>query len=337
MSSNVASQISESFANAQIISIITFFAFFLFIRFFMFFFGGASDLFMSRALDLVVFSVGILYFLLNYDSITNNTSEDIDKLQAFLQKPTSIFSTLIFIIVFYFSIYVCGVSMDTETKAISISIIENVAWLTVFILLIIDFIHYILKVSVSDFLNFDWLKTTDSSGNVIKDSSGNKVANVKNPINEVFNISNNLYSYDDAQAICRSYGADLATYDQVEQSYNNGGEWCNYGWSANQMILFPTQKSTWNKLQTTEKHKNDCGRPGINGGHIANPYAKFGVNCYGVKPKATKDDLSRMAANQNAYPESEADRLLNKKVQYWKDHSAEMLVVNPFNKKSWND
>jgi hypothetical protein len=224
--------------------------------------------------------------------------------------------------------------MDTETKAISISIMENLAWLTVIILLIINFINIILKVSITDLFSFDWLKTTDSSGNVIKDSSGNKV---HDPINEVFNISNNLYSYDDAQAICRSYGADLATYDQVEQSYNNGGEWCNYGWSTNQMILFPTQKSTWNKLQTTEKHKNDCGRPGINGGHIANPYAKFGVNCYGVKPKATKDDLSRMAANQNAYPETEADKLLNKKVQYWKDHGNEMLVINPFNKKSWND
>jgi hypothetical protein len=308
----------------------------------MFFFGGASDIFMSRTLDLVVFSTAIIYFLLNYDSISANTNDDIDRTQKFLETPTAIFSVLIFLFVFYFGIYLCGISMETDAKPISISIIENLAWITVFILLILDFIQYILKISISDFLSFDWLKNlfsnTDSSGNVVKDSSGNKIKQtVKSPMKEVFNISNNLYSYDDAQAICRSYGADLATYDQVEQTYNNGGEWCNYGWSANQMILFPTQKSTWNKLQTTEKHKNDCGRPGVNGGYIANPYVKFGVNCYGVKPKATSDDLKRMAANQNAYPETEADKLLDKKVQYWKDHRGEMLVVNPFNKTAWND
>ena len=72
-------------------------------------------------------------------------------------------------------------------------------------------------------------------------------------MSEVFNISNNLYTYDDAQAVCSVYGAQLATYEQIEDSYKNGGEWCNYGWSENQMAFFPTQKSTWDKLQKHEK------------------------------------------------------------------------------------
>jgi hypothetical protein len=98
--------------------------------------------------------------------------------------------------------------------------------------------------------------------------------------NEVFNIANNLYTYDDAQAVCSAYGAQIATYEQVEDAYNQGAEWCNYGWSDGQMALFPTQKDTWNKLQKTKNNKNDCGRPGINGGFIDNPYVKFGVNCF---------------------------------------------------------
>ena len=101
---------------------------------------------------------------------------------------------------------------------------------------------------------------------------------------QVFNVGNNNYTYDAAKAVCNAYGAELANYDQIENSYNNGGEWCNYGWSANQMAFFPTQKNTWNMLQQNNNTQNACGRPGINGGFIANPYVQFGANCYGVKP-----------------------------------------------------
>jgi hypothetical protein len=101
---------------------------------------------------------------------------------------------------------------------------------------------------------------------------------------QVFNVGNNNYTFDEAQQVCSAFGAQLATYDQVESAYNNGGEWCNYGWSDGQMAFFPTQKSTWDRLQQNEGTKNACGRPGINGGYIANPRVRFGANCYGVKP-----------------------------------------------------
>jgi len=50
------------------------------------------------------------------------------------------------------------------------------------------------------------------------------------------------------------------------------------------MALFPTQQATWQALQTDPVNKTNCGRPGINGGYF-DPQTKFGVNCYGVKPK----------------------------------------------------
>ena len=49
------------------------------------------------------------------------------------------------------------------------------------------------------------------------------------------------------------------------------------------MAYYPTQKTTWDKLQKKKGHENDCGRPGINGGFIQNKNVKFGVNCYGSK------------------------------------------------------
>jgi hypothetical protein len=100
----------------------------------------------------------------------------------------------------------------------------------------------------------------------------------------VFNISENKYTYREAYELCKSFGGSLATYDQIETAYNAGAEWCNYGWSAGQMAFFPTQKATYDRLAKNPYTKNACGRPGINGGYMANPNIRFGVNCYGIKP-----------------------------------------------------
>jgi hypothetical protein len=151
---------------------------------------------------------------------------------------------------------------------------------------------------------------------------------------EVFNIPSNNYTYDDSKAICQAYGGKLASYNQVEESYNKGAEWCNYGWSDGQMALFPTQQKTWDKLQTIEGHENDCGRPGVNGGKIANPNAKFGVNCYGFKPIITTAEQDNMK-NTPVYPVSMKDMELQKKLDYWKKRVPEILL-SPFNKNSWS-
>ncbi len=102
---------------------------------------------------------------------------------------------------------------------------------------------------------------------------------------EVFNVGGNEFTYDEAAAVCAAYGGDLATYDQVNDAYSSGAEWCGYGWTQGGMALFPTQQATWELLQqeSDTTKRTACGRPGINGGYF-NPSNKFGVNCYGVKP-----------------------------------------------------
>jgi hypothetical protein len=177
--------------------------------------------------------------------------------------------------------------------------------------------------------------TNTVKGNI----SGNLSLSQPEQKKEVFNISNNLYTYDDAQAICSAYGAELATYDQIESAYNDGGEWCNYGWSDGQMAFFPTQKSTWEKLQKSSDHKNDCGRPGINGGYFANPYIKFGVNCYGKKPAPSPAELAHMAAANKdlSIPKSANDVALNGKVNFWKQNAGNLLVINSFDRTKWSE
>ena len=151
---------------------------------------------------------------------------------------------------------------------------------------------------------------------------------------QVFNIPGNDYRYPDAKALCTAYGAKLATYKQVEDSYNNGAEWCNYGWSDEQMALYPTQQKTYDNLQTIEGHENDCGRPGVNGGYMANPALQFGVNCYGYKPKITSYEEDLMA-NQPIYPKTKKDIMMEQRVEYWKNKLSE-IVVSPFNHNRWS-
>jgi hypothetical protein len=309
-----------------------------------------SNLRLSQILDISIFLVVAVYLVFAYQSTSNeeaekNISTFLTKVKNYFNDPTSIFSVLLFILTFYLVIYLVSIPMTPDTKPITITIIENIALFVFVILLIIDFFKYFLSVNLTNTIITDsvvdyWAKlpskyvSSDSSGNKVKaayvDSSGNKV------VKEVFNISNNIYTYEDAQAVCGSYNAELASYQQIEQSYNDGGEWCNYGWSDNQMIFFPTQKSTWDKLQKNTKTKNNCGRPGINGGYMANPNLKFGVNCYGVKPKPSDFESNLMKARNvnDVIPKTPEQQLVDDKVKFWKANN--MLVVNSFNKDKWS-
>jgi len=151
---------------------------------------------------------------------------------------------------------------------------------------------------------------------------------------QVFNIPGNNYSYPDAKALCSAYGSSLANYEQIENVYNKGGEWCNYGWSEGQMALFPTQTDTFNQLQEIPDHENDCGRPGVNGGFMANPALKFGVNCFGYKPQITSQEAELME-DVPKYPKTAKDLAMEQRVEYWKTKLTEILV-SPFNYNSWS-
>jgi hypothetical protein len=151
---------------------------------------------------------------------------------------------------------------------------------------------------------------------------------------EVFNIPGNNYTYSQAESICSAYGAKLASYDELEEAYKRGGEWCNYGWSEGQMALFPTQKKTYDKLKTIKGHEHDCGRPGINGGYIANPNVRFGINCYGHKPKRTEIEKELME-NTTPYPLTKEEMLMQKQVDYWKTQLPN-IIVSPFNSNRWS-
>jgi hypothetical protein len=100
------------------------------------------------------------------------------------------------------------------------------------------------------------------------------------------------------------------------------------------MALFPTQKLTFDNLQKIKGHEHDCGRPGVNGGYIANPNVKFGVNCFGYKPKITSEE-EEMMQNTTPYPKTEKDINMEKQVDFWKTKIDDILL-SPFNYSTWS-
>jgi hypothetical protein len=155
----------------------------------------------------------------------------------------------------------------------------------------------------------------------------------KNPLRseEVFHVPG-AYNYSDAKALCRAYGGKLANIDQMTKAYNRGAEWCNYGWSDDNMVLFPTQKKTWSAFNETENNKQDCGRPGINGGYNNDLKQKLGANCFGVKPEQTQDIKKPFIPPKPpvVVPTNAADA----QADYFKKNLPS--TVAPFNYSKWN-
>lgn len=160
----------------------------------------------------------------------------------------------------------------------------------------------------------------------IRDKTIDKELNKK----QVYNISNNIFSYEDARAACKSHGSELATYEQILDTYKKGGEWCNYGWSEKQMALYPTQKDTWEELQKDPDSANTCGNWGVNGGYFDNPNTLFGANCYGIKPKPKDREQEKVLAF------TKGQKIMLDKINMYKNQRNE-LTVAPFNKNIWSE
>jgi hypothetical protein len=151
---------------------------------------------------------------------------------------------------------------------------------------------------------------------------------------EVFNVSQNRFTYYDAEPLCKALGAELATYDQVKEAWDKGADWCNYGWVKGQVAAYPTQNATWEKLQQgPEDQRGACGRAGVNGGFFDNPELRFGVNCYGTKPAQSQHDENTVSQRNNE-PMTPGMLDYDKKVAHFRSE-ADHIGITPFNKSTW--
>jgi len=162
------------------------------------------------------------------------------------------------------------------------------------------------------------------------DSDNNNSINDNRPLEtkpQVFQLSENKYSYRDAQIACKSMGAELATIDQLTEAYNQGANWCNYGWTKDQMALYPIQDKYYKQVQQHPKLKNSCGFPGINGGFFKNDKLLFGATCYGLKHNPKKNEVLPDIVSGNQQYRNE-----NKFFEYKEN----VPKVAPFSNNKWS-
>ena len=259
-----------------------------------------------------------------------------------ISLPTNIFTSKEFIaivVVISLSIIVKFTLGSYENKTIIFIMFEIILYIILAYIFIANLLYLLFGIEITTTIYNTFTDNPTIEIDIeteVEDVLNNTEEEEKKDKRQVFHVSGNKYRYEDAEPICKALGAELATYDNIEESYNNGGEWCGYGWSEGQMAFFPTQKETWDKLQKFPKKKNNCGRPGVNGGYIDNPYIKFGVNCYGKKPKPTENDLKRLESQQeHPVPLTAEDKELQKKINYWKENS-DKLKLNSFNNNNWS-
>jgi hypothetical protein len=251
-----------------------------------------------------------------------------------------VFIAIILIIIAYFVLFyslgdnqTIGITGVSDTSGNGQQIIGIIIAAVLVVLVGVNAFQYFFNISITAYVKNFFSNKPEID--VVVDQSSYQAAPVPEIRfkKQVFNIPGNYYNYENAKALCTSYGASLATYKQVEDAYNDGGEWCNYGWSEGQNAFFPTQQKTFDNLQGIKGHEHDCGRPGVNGGYIDNPQVKFGVNCYGNKPKITGEEEDLMKTS-SPYPQTVEDIAFQKRVDFWKNKVSEILV-SPFNYDSW--
>jgi hypothetical protein len=278
-------------------------------------------------------SVTGIPYLMNTDSYVNGIAGN----------PTVIIVFLVIIIGYYALFASLGTTTSATISAASAPneffFIEILLWSVFIILILLNGMSYFFNFDITAGIKnvfsaqpeIDILVEREEESGEIEPS--NAVPDVKK-VKEVFHLPGNNYTYDDSKAICSAYGGQLATYKEMDSAYAKGSDWCSYGWSADQMALFPTQYEKWEKLRKIEGHENDCGRPGINGGYIANPNVRFGVNCFGYKPEINAAE-TKMMNTSTIYPKTAKEIAFDKKVDYWKGKISE-IIVSPFNNSNWN-
>jgi hypothetical protein len=268
---------------------------------------------------------------------TTSTTDPVNMynyLNSFIMNPMVFIIIVLIVVAYYaFSSSLVDDNLGSSTKNGG-GIFGIIIMVVLVILILVNAFQYFFSINVTAYIQ--GLFSPKTTVDIVVDQSTYQPTTVPEIKfkKQVFNIPGNYYTYNNARALCTAYGAELANYEQIEKAYNDGAEWCNYGWSANQLALFPTQKKTYDVLQTIPGNENNCGRPGINGGYIANPNVKFGVNCYGYKPKITSEEEELMKT-ASPFPETPEDIAFQKKVDLMKNN-LDQILVSPFNHDTWS-
>lgn len=273
-------------------------------------------------------------------------------------------------------------TLSIETQKIILSIGKSII-LVIIILLLVYLIYYIYKYySIQCKNKIPLYKYLTNIGNQyicyipmdnispVEETIDIIDNNIKSNSDEVFQISNQLYTYDEAKCKCESYGSRLATKAELTQAYNNGAHWCNYGWIDGNDAYYPVQQCELDKKAINIKNYNDilkkhyeepnkytlkmvndarqkmhrenslefCGNSsGLNGGTFEDKNVRFGATCFGKKPDGISiREKEAKCKDNNIIEESEQINKENERKATCGGVSKNDIIVS-FNYDKWNN
>mgnify|MGYP001579798123 CR=1 FL=1 len=170
------------------------------------------------------------------------------------------------------------------------------------------------------------------------------------PKDEVYSTNRNMWSYDDAEAVCKLQNGELATYEQLVEAAEDGANWCNLGWVKSdttddadpfKYAHYPVQRDVFDKVKKQHSGKDACGpvwnskyddeNYSIQGGAY-NKNRLLAVNCYGPKRDAKIDEIDQM----NVFDKGTSNAELEAKMDEIKD-LADNVTLLPHNKLKWSE
>jgi hypothetical protein len=277
-------------------------------------------------------------------------------------------------------------SASNQTQKIVSSIGQSILFITLLLLLLyilyytyqyysipcaqkISLLHYLTNFGVKGFcVGEDTMSKSELS---LQEAPLQKKSSLKgaslNLKDEIFQISNQTFTWDEAKCKCESYGARLATKAELTEAYNKGAHWCQYGWLENGEAYYPVQQCELDKRaeaireynEILKKHYEDpkkytyhmvnearnkmdrhelCGtKSGVQGGKFYNQNVRLGATCFGKKPAGMSvREKEAECEKSDAQKEYEAEEEQNQAAKAKCDGKSSNDRFSSFNPDQWN-
>ena len=169
----------------------------------------------------------------NISNLTNFPQQSMNFFNDIGSNPFVIVVLAVIIGIYYLIFALLGNSSGNSNNGSSIVFVEALLWGVFIILILVNGITYFFNIDVSSSIENIFSDTPEISVRVNnrvgdigsnintnnRDNTGDNTGNNTDVRfmkgNEVFNIPGNHYSYLDAEALCRAFDGELATYGQI--------------------------------------------------------------------------------------------------------------------------
>ena len=147
---------------------------------------------------------------------------------------------LIYFLLLFDTLGITNTSQQGTMPNKALNVMEVIVWGLFIFLLMINGLQYFFELDVKTAIVN--LFSPEPRIDILVDSKNIQVEEKPVTKEEVFHVPGNKYTYKQAQAVCKAFDSDLATYSQIEDAYNNGGEWCSYNGQQIRWLYFQLKK-----------------------------------------------------------------------------------------------